>query len=369
MAKNAPNVTLTSNDLVLCNNSTIEAYFTGVPSGWTAGALSGGDFTHGNTFEITGTGFGTKATAEPLVYDDFESGTVNTGITGQAPVERAIGGSWNWESNTSDTLLPEYSNAVLRPNSTRSAHMRYEGNNYNNSLEVNHAMPNTGDAAYFTFWQYLDKTSVGWTRNWKPFVVYGSAGVYPSAYVGFGEVGSDPAIRNAIQDTGVNEVTLWGDIDIDVIEGEWLRHEFYLVQSGAGVADGEWHHTIHRTSTPLITAAESEAAYETRGGSDYWQQWHFGSYLATDTNSAEASVYMDGIYFDSTQQRVELGNAATWAACTHREVQIAKAWTDTSITITANAGSFANSDTAYLYIVNADGTRVSESGISVEVSI
>jgi hypothetical protein len=40
--KNSPTVTISSGDLVLCNNSTIEAYFTGVPSGWTAGALGGG---------------------------------------------------------------------------------------------------------------------------------------------------------------------------------------------------------------------------------------------------------------------------------------------------------------------------------------
>ena len=332
-------------------------------------APSGGDFTHGQTFTITGTGFGTKATAEPLVYDDFEAGTLAAGIDGQAPTNRAIGGAWTWDSNTSDSLLPEYSNTVLRPNSSRSAHMRYEGNNYNNSLEINHVLANTGDAAYFSFWQYLDKTSVGWTRNWKPWVVYGSAGVYPSAYIGFGEVGSDPTVRNAIQDTGVNEVTLWGDVDIDDIEGEWIRHEMYLVQSSAGNADGEWHHTIHRSGVPSITVAESEVAYETRGGSDYWQQWHFGSYHATDTNSAEASVYMDQIYFDSTRQRVELGDAATWAACTKREVQVATSWSDTSISIDANAGAFSNGDTAYLYIIGADGNPTDTNGISVGVTV
>ena len=38
----SPTFTVDQSDLVLCNNTTIEAYFTGVPSGWTAGALGSG---------------------------------------------------------------------------------------------------------------------------------------------------------------------------------------------------------------------------------------------------------------------------------------------------------------------------------------
>lgn len=331
----------------------------------------GGSFTDGQPFVISGSGFGTKSTAIPLVYDNFESGTNGLGITGEAPTERAIGGAWTWGSFTSDTLLPEYSNAVTRTNSNLSAFMRYQGNNYTNALQIDYDRPNTGDGAYFSFWQYYDKTTVGWTRNWKPWIVYGSNGngIFPSSYVGFGEPPSDDTIRNAVQDTGVNEVTLWGTTELESIEDEWVRHEFYLVQSGAGVADGEWHHTVHRTGVPSITVAQNETAYETRGTSDYWRQWQFGAYSATDTNGSEASVYMDQIYFDNTQQRVELGNAATWAACTHREIQIPQAWSDSSITITANAGTFANSSTAYLYVVGADGTPVSTNGQAVEVNL
>jgi hypothetical protein len=42
-------------------------------------------------------------------------------------------------------------------------------------------------------------------------------------------------------------------------------------------------------------------------------------------------------------------------ACTHREIQIPSAWSDTSITITLNKGSFANFNSAYLYVIDADG--------------
>lgn len=331
--------------------------------------ISGGTLTDGASFVISGAGFGTKSTPGPLVYDDFESGTLGGGIDGQSPTIENIGGAWTWDTYTSLTHLPEYSNIVLRTNSSRSAYMEYETDTYANALKLGHNMPNTGDAVYFSFWQYYDKTSVGWTRNWKPWIVYGSAGIFPSAYIGFGEVGVDPVLRNAIQDTGVNEVTLWDSIEIDEIEGEWLRHEFYLVQSSPGEPDGEWHHILHRTATPSISTRFSETAYETRGGSDYWNSFEFGAYNATDANGSIAGVYMDQIYFDTTRQRVELGDASTWAACTHREIQPATAWSNTEITITGNAGTFANNDTAYLYVVTADGNPISTNGISVQVSV
>jgi len=52
---------------------------------------------------------------------------------------------------------------------------------------------------------------------------------------------------------------------------------------------------------------------------------------------------------------VEIGNADTWAACTHREIQPPTAWAASEITVTFNAGSFEDDDTVYLYVVDANG--------------
>jgi hypothetical protein len=68
-----------------------------------------------------------------------------------------------------------------------------------------------------------------------------------------------------------------------------------------------------------------------------------------------AEVWADDVYVDISQARAEIGDASTWTACTHREIQIPTAWSDTSITVTANQGSFANETKAYLYVVDADG--------------
>ena len=63
----------------------------------------------------------------------------------------------------------------------------------------------------------------------------------------------------------------------------------------------------------------------------------------------------DDVYFDNTRARVEIGNVSSWEACTHREIQLPTAWSDNSITITVNQSSFKDGDTAYLFVVDADG--------------
>jgi hypothetical protein len=67
------------------------------------------------------------------------------------------------------------------------------------------------------------------------------------------------------------------------------------------------------------------------------------------------SYRIDDVYVDYTWARVELGNAPTWALCTVKEVQIPTQWTNTQITAQLNRGGFANGQTAYLYVVDANG--------------
>jgi hypothetical protein len=65
--------------------------------------------------------------------------------------------------------------------------------------------------------------------------------------------------------------------------------------------------------------------------------------------------YFSEVYIDNTLARVEIGNASTFAACTHREIQIPTKWSGTSVTVTVNRGSFAVGNTVYLYVVDASG--------------
>jgi hypothetical protein len=65
------------------------------------------------------------------------------------------------------------------------------------------------------------------------------------------------------------------------------------------------------------------------------------------------TVWVDEVYLDTTQARVELGDAPTWGACTKRSPQPAVSWSDESVTIAVNPGDL--SGPAYAFVVRADG--------------
>jgi hypothetical protein len=83
----------------------------------------------------------------------------------------------------------------------------------------------------------------------------------------------------------------------------------------------------------------------------------FSAYFADDEGTPKPQMwwYWDEIYIDSTQARVEVGNASTWSGCTQREIQIPSAWSSSSITITSNKGSFGSFSGKYLYVVDSSG--------------
>ena len=63
----------------------------------------------------------------------------------------------------------------------------------------------------------------------------------------------------------------------------------------------------------------------------------------------------DDVYYDFSRARVEIGDASSYEGCTIREIQPPTSWSDTSITITVNQGSFADGENVYLFVVDADG--------------
>ena len=76
-------------------------------------------------------------------------------------------------------------------------------------------------------------------------------------------------------------------------------------------------------------------------------------------------LYCDNIHIDSTLQRVEIGNASTYAACTEWYVQPASVWSSTSITFAANLSGLTG--TAYVYIFDAAG-NVNSTGFAKVIS-
>jgi len=72
-------------------------------------------------------------------------------------------------------------------------------------------------------------------------------------------------------------------------------------------------------------------------------------------------VYMGDIYVDNTVARVMAGDASTYSACTHKEIQIPVEWSNGEIVFSANTGSFSDGEPVYFYVINADN-QVNETG-------
>jgi hypothetical protein len=311
------------------------------------------------SISIGGSAFGTRTALGPLVFDNFDGGMNGANIGGAPPTVRNISPSWVWRTYRSGSNLPQYSNNVLRPNSKLSSRHAFGGSSYNVSLEILWDAANSGDEIYFSFWRYHRKTSATWSRNVKPWVVYGSSsdGVNPSTYNGWGNPdAADGEFRNNVMDSGLPSNTLWGGPSISSIEGEWVRIEGYLRQSTPSAANGAFQVWVHRTGTPGISLVQSDSTYQTRATTNHWRQWHFGSYHATDNPaSATSDVYIDDLYFDRSPARVELGDAPQWSQCTRRELQVASSWTADRIQVSINPGRFASGQTAYLYVIDPTG--------------
>jgi hypothetical protein len=347
-------------------------FFSGVSFSLAAPTITGppSSILHNQNVTVTGVGFGVKSTPGPIVWDNFENGTAGSDIPGKAPIVENMAGAWTWASTGGD--IPTYSKEVVRAGaSTQSSlHNYLEGLYGNAGLRIGN-IPYM-QTWYISFWWYFDNINSVWSRNTKPFFIDGSnSSNEPHTYIGFGQVGNDPGLRNNIGDsTSISGAQIaWGSTTIDSIEGEWVRIEAVLKQSSPNTANGEYHVWIHRPNSadPKIIYDLKKNPTATRAQNDFWNKLNISSYSSRD-NGATQRAFVDDFYFDSTPARVELGNSPSWNGCTKREIQIPSNWSDSAITFKVNQGSFLQKERVYLYVVDANGS-ISNNGQGVEFPI
>jgi len=308
-----------------------------------------GSFSRGGSATIAGSSFGTKSSAGPLVWENFEAGSLNSAIRGTAPAVSNIGGSWTWQAT--DSGGPVFSNSVVRPNSTKSSKHDY-ASTYSNGLFVNTQLP----SYFFSFWWYYHPVT-GWSRNTKPFILSRNTNDdSPNAYIGFGQYPGDPGIRTEVIDGGgAIDPTSWGSTAINSIANRWIRFDVWLVQSSVNVKDGKFQVFVHNpdSGSPVVLDLQINPA-KTRTTSNTWGSLFLQTYSSIDGGTSQ-TVYIDDFYLDSTQARVEICDKSTWASKTHCEIQIPTSWSASSITFNVNSGSFATLNGAFLYVVDKDG--------------
>ena len=323
-----------------------------------------GEPENGSIVVVSGLDFGANANPEPLIWDDFESGANGSTVAGNAP---AIGNDWE-DVYTQAQQRPQYTNQNQRINSGLSTRHLYE-----NAIGWYSALQYTNDdlpRAFMSFWWRYDSTGSVWSRNVKPWMVYGNleGGNRPMVYVGMAD--SQGSLRTAVLDTlPVDAATMWGETNLSSIDSEWIRLEAWIELSTPGQSDGTFQAWTHRpyAATPriLLELDSGENQIMTRASTGHWRQWHFGTYMAVDDpREAVGNVQVDDVYVASTRARVEIGNAQRWSDVTHREVQIARDWSDNSVSFEMNQGGFESIAGKYVYVIDAQG-RVNSIGMSL----
>lgn len=341
---------------MLCNVPIISRSATTTPS------ITGtsGSSAHNGSLTLTGSGFGTKTIAGPMLYDDFDSGVANSSVETRVPISHQGGlASYSlWQTDGAG----DYTSQVIRldnntPKRRSSLHTRAIFNNsamWGLNLFVPYTGFTTGTELFISFYYRMTRTGTSYPRQSKAWIAYDSSWndrAYWSTAYNNCEGGGWRQHRTEIDD---RSFPLGGE----QIDREWVRFEHYLKQSSPGGSNGMWRTTVHRPSlgSPVIIS-QSLTAIPLRMSATEWTRWVFGgAYYSMCSASDTATVDVDEFYFDNTQARIELGNASTLASCTIRELQRATAWSNDSITITVNRGYLGDGTTVYAYVYDATGT-------------
>lgn len=323
-----------------------------------------GEFTHSNTVTISGTGFGTKATATPLKWETFEDGTIGANLN--------TTGYWTVDTDNPAGDVPQFSTTQNRhANSSQNAKFIY----HQLSTPLHDvAIRNVPDFAttrkiYFDYWVYYSWADLtpGTEHQIKTGRIgsgTGSSYVYPTLideswnYQSGSQSHYFEARNNAtvnISKEYINRYTnnAWNhiqwEVGVDDIAGTdgyykvWLNGNQIAQDSGLNMVTNSYTFQQIWLGTYLGNAAVCPK---------YPEHCTSEEMVPHDMTT---TLYYDDVYIDSSLQRIEIGNAATYSACTHREIQIPSAWSDTSVTISVNQGAHPNSSTRYLYVIDASG--------------
>lgn len=297
---------------------------------------------------ITGGGFGTEG-ATNITFDNFSDGVMNTAAT--------VG---TWEETQELTIAAE----------SRHAGSAYSG--YHNFIDTSFGSVKGRNGVLSRNWfcQYWVKlTDFDW-----------GTGLYPSQ---LGQLLSNVKFFRLWNPGSTQECFLtqfyWGlnegAYSHPYIPGENPTSQSWFNLKKSQFSDDNWHCLQFEWSDSSVEGA-ADATFKcwfdgalkcdrsgiigrTNGGLK--RPYHIGFYnawnpIAGDSDTSPNNYYMTDVYSAPTLSRVELGNNAVYGSCTHREVQIPTAWSDSAITVTPYKGAFNVGDSVYLFVVNHAGT-------------
>ena len=345
-----------------------------LPAAVSAQSVSGvtGTLEQDATITIAGSSFGSKSTANPCIWETHEDGTLDTAAD--------IG---TWHSWTHLTLS---ASQQRHSNSTYNGGINFDGGaGASYGSRTGGASTPDGSTWYIQYWFYLasdfafDGDQDNNLGNIKLFRLWSSGSDINNLRIQFrARYDSDLVVEAADEghdwepvtpgDNWIDEIMGWGDpgeisggwlgwkhYEVDVSTGSWHCFQFQYEESAIDTYDGQLKWWFDGT---LILDVDDVRTRTSASNANSSMRPHtVGFYNShTDNPDGDNHFYIDDMYIDDTWARVEVGDSATYAACTQREIQVCDAWSATSITLDDfNQGSYELDDPVYFYVTDSDG--------------
>lgn len=323
-----------------------------------------GTFGHGLSVTIIGNGFGGKpinpntGDHSPLRFDDFENGKIGDYVE--------AGGWWRREYDFVDC---KYNNMASIPAgravSTRHAfsdkHIRWHSIGWP-EIQGNFYKDNVGFAltgkAYVNLWVYIDYVSgVGEIGGqWQNKLIWlHSTHNHSSRPNVHGFTWTGDSVHTSQYYYTINCATNHYRIDIPgPTEGYWANIAIQHKESDANIANGAIH--LYTSRTPLSNGSYHYGSKESMVTRNNLKINTISLGYFMSNGGKEINTYWDDIYIDNSWARIEIGDTYIYDNCTHREIQYPSAWSDISIQVKLNQGSFGAGDGVYLFVVDENGT-------------
>lgn len=300
-----------------------------------------GTWDHDAVITISGSSFGTKPAAAPVLWDTVEDNY--SGLSDGDSIPNAAGGGV-WYSNSNGGNHVKYETTAGEQRSAASAAT------YKVTSQIEGYLSDVS-------WTATDSVYVSWW--WKQGSDV-SGGDHSSKYLRVSDSSDETNKTSSVAQTLSH---LYSNPDYCAIEwvtiaptpNDWVFFEVWYDNSGRNFS-------VRLNGQYLINGVATTGCTVAPQLNEVWKiGWDGGG------NAPPAlSWWMDDIYIDSSFARVMLGNASTYAASTHFEMQKATSWATGSVQINANVGTYTNAQTVYLYVVDSTGA-VNSTGYPVTI--
>jgi hypothetical protein len=329
-----------------------------------------GDLNSGDIVKITGKNFGSHGLK--IEWLGGSDGNIESGSIG------AVFSKKGWSVVDNSTNRPPVYDDLRKHSGSKS--ILCDADNalvatYNSQLhyDLGYGL-NPGDSVFVSWWVNFQPTRED--GQWKMFRINhndGYSDTSPEIAIFNWKPGKDGMKQILQRPGGGLDKTYWCDINDMPGKNKWQRMSLFIVASSPGKYDGYIEYWI---SDP----ESGEQVIDVQGSNSSGSWPNLMNYAAGTTkrlrylvwqnyfgNGLDGRAWLDDIYVQKdTQARVELGDKPTWQSCTHREIQMPSSWSNTSITVKVNPGSFSRGKSAYVYVIDSNG-NVNAQGYPVTI--